>query len=47
MLNFLGKNEVKIILIPEQSSIENIVMKLCDKVKEIDSLNKLIEEQKI
>lgn len=46
IVEFLGKNEVKIILIPEQSSIENIVMKLCDKVKEIDSLNKLIEEQK-
>ena len=46
IVEFLGKNEVKIILIPEQSSIENIVMKLCDKVKEIDSLNKIIEEQK-
>ena len=46
IVEFLGKNEVKIILIPEQSSIDNIVMKLCDKVKEIDSLNKIIEEQK-
>ena len=45
-VEFLGKHEVKIILIPEQSSIDNIVMKLCDKVKEIDSLNKIIEEQK-
>ena len=46
IVEFLGKKEVKIILIPEQSSIDIIVMKLCDKVKEIDSLNKIIEEQK-
>ena len=46
IVEFLGKNEVKIILNPKQSSIDIIVMKLCDKVKEIDSLNKIIEEQK-
>ena len=41
------KNEVKIILLPHQASIDHIVAKLCDKVKVIDSLNKIIEDQKI
>ena len=38
-------NEVKIILIPEQTSIDNVVMKLCEKVKQIDKLNKIIDKQ--
>ena len=46
-LEFMGKkDEVFFILNPEQSKIENVVMNLCDKVKEIDNLNKIIEEQK-
>lgn len=43
----MKKNEAKIILIPKQASIDDIVTKLCDKVKEIDSLNKIIGAQKI
>ena len=30
---------------PEQVSIDNVVMKLCEKVKEIDKLNKIIDKQ--
>ena len=48
IVDFLGqKNEVKIILSPEEPNIENVVSKLCDKAKEIDSLNKIINKQKI
>ena len=43
----MKKNEAKIILIPQQASIDDIVAKLCDKVKEIDSLNKIVVDQKI
>ena len=32
------KDEVKFSLVPEEAKIESIVMKLCDKVKEIDKL---------
>ena len=47
IIEFMGeKDEAKIILIPEKTTIDNIVMKLCDKVKEIDNLNKIIVEQK-
>ena len=41
------KYDPQIILIPEEPKIENVVAKLCDKVKEIDSLNKIIQDQKI
>ena len=41
VVEFMGdKDEAKISLIPEQANIENTVMKLCDKVKEIDILKK-------
>ena len=41
IIEFMGdKDEAKISLIPEQANIENTVMKLCDKVKEIDILKK-------
>ena len=43
---FLGKQEAKIILNPQKPSLEETVPKLCDKVKEIDSLNLIIDEQK-
>ena len=36
---FLGKQEAKIILNPKKASLDETVLKLCDKVKEIDSLN--------
>jgi len=43
----LGKtSEAKIILIPEQAKIEDIVMKLCEKVKEIDILKKEFSDYK-
>ena len=39
MIEFMGKkDEVKIILAPEEAKIDAIVMKLCDKVKEVDKL---------
>jgi len=40
------KEEISFVLNPQQSKIENAVMNLCDKVKEIDKLNKVIDEQK-
>ena len=41
IIEFMGeKNEAKIILIPEETTIDNIVMKLCEKVKEIDILKR-------
>lgn len=43
---FLGKQEAKIILNPKKPSVEETIPKLCDKVKEIDSLNLIIDEQK-
>jgi len=43
---FLGTQEAKIILNPKKPSLEETVPKLCDKVKEIDSLNLIIDEQK-
>ena len=44
---FLGKKqEAKIILNPKKPSAEETIPKLCDKVKEIDSLNLIIDEQK-
>ena len=44
---FLGKKqEAKIILNPKKASLDETVLKLCDKVKEIDSLNLIIDEQK-
>ena len=44
---FLGrKQEAKIILNPKKPSAEETIPKLCDKVKEIDSLNLIIDEQK-
>jgi hypothetical protein len=44
---FLGrKQEAKIILNPQKPPLEETVPKLCDKVKEIDSLNLIIDEQK-
>ena len=47
ILEFMGEQEeAKIILIPQQVKIDDIVMKLCDKVKEIDVLNQIINEQK-
>ena len=45
--DFLGKKqEAKIILNPKKPSVEETIPKLCDKVKEIDSLNLIIDEQK-
>ena len=45
--DFLGrKQEAKIILNPKKPSVEETIPKLCDKVKEIDSLNLIIDEQK-
>ena len=45
--DFLGrKQEAKIILNPKKPSAEETIPKLCDKVKEIDSLNLIIDEQK-
>ena len=39
MIEFMGKkDEVKITLMPEEAKIDSIVMKLCDKVKEVDKL---------
>ena len=39
IIEFMGKkDEVKISLMPEEAKIDAIVMKLCDKVKEIDKL---------
>ena len=39
IIEFMGKKEEgKIILMPEEAKIESVVMKLCDKVKEIDKL---------
>lgn len=47
IIEFMGeKNEAKIILIPEQPKIEDVVMKLCDKIKEIDILKKENEKLK-
>ena len=43
---FLGTQEAKIILNPKKPSVEETIPKLCDKVKEIDSLNLIIDEQK-
>ena len=43
---FLGKQEAKIILNPKKPSVEETIPKICDKVKEIDSLNLIIDEQK-
>ena len=43
---FLGTQEAKIILNPKKPSAEETIPKLCDKVKEIDSLNLIIDEQK-
>ena len=40
------KEEISFVLNPQQSKIETVVMNLCDKVKEIDKLNKVIDEQK-
>ena len=36
------KQEAKIILNPKKPSVEETIPKLCDKVKEIDSLNLII-----
>ena len=48
IIEFMGeKEEAKIILKPEPRKIDDIVMKLCVKVKEIDSLKSKINEQKI
>ena len=48
IIEFMGdKDEAKISLIPEQANIENTVMKLCDKVKEIDLLKKEFYDYKI
>ena len=39
IIEFMGKkDEVKISLMPEEAKIDVIVMKLCDKIKEIDKL---------
>ena len=39
IIEFMGKkDEVKISLMPEEAKIDAIVMKLCDKIKEIDKL---------
>ena len=47
MIEFLGKkDEVKIILVPEEARIDAIVMKLCDKVKEVDNLKKEFKDYK-
>lgn len=47
MVEFMGKKDkISFKLNPEQTKIENVVMNLCDKVKEIDNLNKIIIEQK-
>lgn len=44
---YLGKkNDVDFILNPEQTKIENVVMNLFEKVKDIDALNDIIKEQK-
>ena len=40
------KDEVPFILKPEKSNIEDIVINLCEKIKEIDLLKKEIKEQK-
>lgn len=46
-IEFMGKKDkISFNLNPEQPKIENVVMNLCDKVKEIDNLNKTIKEQK-
>ena len=46
IIDLLGqKNKFKINLMPEKTSIDNVVMKLCEKVKEIDKLNKIIDKQ--
>ena len=46
-IEFMGKKEeISFVLNPQQSKIETVVMNLCDKVKEIDKLNKVIDEQK-
>lgn len=47
IIEFMGKkDEITFTLNPEQSKIENVVMNLCQKVKELDSLNRIIKEQK-
>lgn len=47
MIEFMGKkDEVKITLMPEEAKIDTIVMKLCDKVKEIDNLKKEFKDYK-
>ena len=47
MIEFMGKkDEVKITLIPEEAKLDAIVMKLCDKVKEIDNLKKEFKDYK-
>ena len=47
LIEFMGKKDkISFKLNPEQTKIENVVMNLCDKVKEIDNLNKIIIEQK-
>ena len=47
IIEFMGdKDEAKIILVPEQPKTEDIVMKLCDKVKEIDTLKKEFSDYK-
>ena len=40
------KSDVSFTLNPEQSKIENVVMNLCEKVKDIDTFINLIKEQK-
>ncbi len=46
IVDLLGqKNKFKINLMPEKISIDNVVMKLCEKVKEINKLNKIIDKQ--
>ena len=46
IVEFMGKkNDVCFTLNPEQSKIENVVMNLCDKVKDIDELKNIIKEQ--
>ena len=42
----MTNHEINFTLNPEQSKIENVVMNLCQKVKELDSLNRIIKEQK-
>ena len=47
IIEFMGKkDEVNISLFPEQAKIDDIVMKLCEKVKEIDILKKENENLK-